>query len=908
MSGTEAAAVIDSNLTQEEAILRSTIIETGLAYKVFLDMHKGETFNGLVEIHFNVKRTNADTFFEFSGKKLLSVELNGADLPDFKLVKGYLHVPKELLKEGGNVVVAQFENNYFHDGNGIHSYIDEAGNQYIHTQTEPHAGNRIFPMFDQPNLKATFTIFAKIPSSWVFVTNEPVAHTHTWEEFSNAPSQPADEPFYQRIRKAFPLAADGSQKECTFLHHLPTPLLSTYLPVVVAGNFVSIKCPEDKQLRNISQTLYIKKSLLPYAEKQAANIFELNTKGVAKYEQIFGYNYPFRKCDTIFCPEYTMGAMENPGAITYNEYMLYTTDTPTQTQETGRASTILHELAHIWFGDLVTMEWWDDLWLNESFADFVCYLNMHLIIPELSFPLNDAWLSMHGDKSFGYDADECPETTHPIYGKVPDIQTTQSIFDGITYTKGASTLKQLWSLIGHENFCAGMKSYFHRFQWKNTKLNDLLEELEKVIPADQKSAHLDLQRFRQDWIETAGHNVVCCRCNYAERSQQAKLVVNQRSFLENYPLLRYHKIRVGFFAECGKLLFTKDIVVENKPETEVTYDASQGVAGVILNLDDLDFIKFELDAQTLAWFKKAYSGIESSLTRALVWRAIFDQVKAANGIKNTELLDLVLQSLPLETNAFVIQILTSFAGEVLDDYSCEANQDVYRPRLFACIYDALVKSKDTQVTKKLIDLLIRFAKTDENYQILKEFYEGKHPALTHAELVLLQKWRLVVKLNAWAKLTAEEKTAITEELAKSDTTDLKHDYKEMIRGLTLTEAARAQVVKSIDDQTHGLSFDRLGYFLAGFNSKHVPYSIRSKFFDEYFEKLPNWINTQTHEMCKTIVSDMLPEFEARLDLTPKIESVLGKITNNYFIRKLKRIAHSNKIAHKVVEFGRPAAN
>src|SRR3990167_71467 len=165
MAETESNAVVDSNLTQDEAILRSSIIETGLYYKVFLDMHKGETFNGLVEIVFQVKRTDEDTFLEFSGKKLLSVEINGTKVPDFKLTKGYLHLPKALLQAGANTFRAQFENNCYHDGNGIHSFIDEEGNQYIHTQTEPHAGNRIFPMFDQPNLKANFEVFCKVPSS-----------------------------------------------------------------------------------------------------------------------------------------------------------------------------------------------------------------------------------------------------------------------------------------------------------------------------------------------------------------------------------------------------------------------------------------------------------------------------------------------------------------------------------------------------------------------------------------------------------------------------------------------------------------------------------------------------------------------------------------------------------------------
>ena len=449
------------------------------------------------------------------------------------------------------------------------------------------------------------------------------------------------------------------------------------------------------------------------------------------YDKIFGYKFPFSKNDIIYCPEYSMGAMENPGCITYTERDLFAFE-PTTAQETDRCSTILHELAHMWFGDLVTMDWWDDLWLNESFADFVCYLCMHLIIPELTFPLDDAWLTMHFRKSFGYDADESENTTHPIYAEVPDIHTTQSIFDGITYSKGASTLKILYSLIGLDNFSKAMASYFHKHQWKNTKLVDLLDELEAYMPSNAEGCY-NLRRFRKDWIEEAGHNVLSSHWDPSSHSKEAKLVIKQTALLEKYSTLRFHKIRVGFYAEGGSLLYIKDVIIEPHAETTVTYDASSPVAGIVLNYDDLDFVKIRLDNQTIDWLKRNYENIESDLTKFLVIRALYDQVKYADSITNYEFLDLACEIISKEKKAFIIELVSSFSSDILFTYSSKRLFKVYSPKLFAVSIQALKKSTEKHFSSQMLDMIIHYPDTEHDFEQLSKWFKNQDEGLKHVE-------------------------------------------------------------------------------------------------------------------------------------------------------------------------------
>ena len=888
----------DSNLTRDEAIKRRTIINPGMTYRLFLDLQKGKVFNGFVHAKFDVQHVDT-TFIEFSGQKIVKMLVNNKEITDIKWEKGYIYLDQTMLKTGENTYLIHFENEYYNDGNGLHSFIDELGDQYVHSQCEPHACNRIFPVFDQPDLKGCLELAVRAPSKWEVISTEVPLVTQPWAEWQKrAESADAAHAEFYTLIKAYFGTLEGENIQ--FIHYEKSPLLSCYLYTVICGDFAKIKCPKDALHRDIPQTMYFKKNMSEFAKQQSKAIFELNSKGIAKYEEIFGYLYPFTKCDSIFCPEYTMGAMENPGAITYHENYLYAS-VPTRSQETDRASTILHELAHMWFGDLVTMKWWDDLWLNESFADFVCYLNMHLIIPSLSFPLDDAWMCMHDRKSFGYNADESESTTHPIYGEVPDIETTQSIFDGITYSKGASVLKQLYSLVGLDNFSKAMAAYFNKYQWKNTVLNDLLAEFTAILDSKAEGCY-NLDKFRQDWIETAGHNVLSCDWS----ADSTQLMVKQRAHLVKYPTLRYHKIKAGLYGDCGKLLRSVDVIVNNTEVTTVDCGDMTHVKAVVLNYDDLDFVKIEIDGVSFDWIKSNFNKIDSDISKALIARALFDQVKESKTIRSFEYLLFFAEMLKAESSTTIVEMMHGFAAKILESYSSESNQKRFAPELFNATLEKLRETKDEQMSKLLVDMLVSYilqSKGDSEFEALYNLYSGKDDKLTHVKLILLQKWRIVLRLQAWSKLSDDYKKKLVDDLAAEDTTDNKANYKLMIKGINMHDDERAKMLESLDKDTHGLSFDSLGYLLIGFNHPLIPASKKEPFYDEYFEKLPEWINAKTHELCKTICSDLMPGLSDLAVMNQKLEVVLGKISNKYFIRSLKSKIDQNITAKKIIEYG-----
>ena len=233
-------------------------------------------------------------------------------------------------------------------------------------------------------------------------------------------------------------------------------------------------------------SFYCRESLLQYSKEQALEVFDITKESLKFYESYFNYPYPFLKYDSVFCPEYKFGAMENPGAVTFNDLYIWR-EKVTQDRNTYRAVTITHEAAHHWFGDLVTMKWWNDLWLNESFADYISYFCLYKIKDTVTTTkFSDVWLTFFNEKGWGYDTDQ-QKTTHPIAGEVLDTDEAESIFDGITYSKGAATLKQLMCLIGVENFGKAMSAYFKEFEWSNATLNDFIAKLQSYyLPSFQR--------------------------------------------------------------------------------------------------------------------------------------------------------------------------------------------------------------------------------------------------------------------------------------------------------------------------------------------------------------------------------------------------------------------------------------
>ena len=357
-----------NNILESEAIARAYSIRPGVQYECFFNFRKGEEYTGIMKICFQLTGMQ-NVFLDYSGRSINTLNINGTRIndPANYHVNSRIQIPIEHLRNGHmNTVIVGFENVYFKDGNGLHSFIDTTdGQQYLYTQSEPFWGNRVWPIFDQPDIKGSLTIHVAAPQEWLIITSSHHAvHLNHYIEFANLP---AHSDFQSIIKESYPTIPDSS-----YWYFRPTLTISTYLYNIVCGPYTKIDLPVSDRHNDIPMCIYSRGSLHQFALEQSYNIFQFHKLGLKRYEELFGMKYPFEKCDAIFCPEYKTGAMEYPGAITYTERLL-PRENNTMSMISMRGSVILHELAHMWFGNIVTMKWWDGLWLNESFADFVCY-------------------------------------------------------------------------------------------------------------------------------------------------------------------------------------------------------------------------------------------------------------------------------------------------------------------------------------------------------------------------------------------------------------------------------------------------------------------------------------------------------------------------------------------------------
>ena len=479
-------------LTQLIAEKRATLISSP-TYRLLLKQNFSNSYSGLLHLTFRLLSIpTSPIHLDFNGQKIHSVQINFQPQGSYtEFFDGYaLKLPTESLKLGENMVTIFFENVYTNDGNGYHSFVDTDDKRYCYTNFEPDHCRKWFPCFDQPDLKGTLELSVITPKSWKVISNE--IHFDV-EEFK---AYKIKDKYAEFNSDDIAQITDDVNENFEIHTFRKTKNLPTYLYALITGPFIEFKC--ENSFKNIPMSVYCRESLAQYMETQQSNIFEFLNKGIEFYEGFFGYSYPFSKYDQIFCPEFNVGAMENPGAVTFNDthYIFKGDSTPDRVCRRGR--TIVHELAHMWFGDLVTMKWWNDLWLNESFADFAaitCLKNC-----KFSFPVSDFEVVGHLMKSWGYREDQL-ETTHPIAGEVKDTAVADSIFDGITYSKGSSVVLQLYYLMGHEAFSKALESYFKRFEWRNTVLLDFIEELNKFFKGD-----FDLKAWYTEWICTAGLN------------------------------------------------------------------------------------------------------------------------------------------------------------------------------------------------------------------------------------------------------------------------------------------------------------------------------------------------------------------------------------------------------------------
>ena len=570
-----------SNLTRDEAAQRARQLRVQ-SYRIDLDLTGGEAeFSSLTKVRFSCSNPPEGSFIDLTAPTVLQIVLNGRELPLTQFDGNRITLPA---LESANELVVRASCAYSRSGEGLHRFTDPADQRvYLYTDLETFDAHRVFACFDQPDLKSTFEFTVSCPDSWQVIS-------------TLAPD----------------VAGEQAGPGIASWHFPPTPVMSTYITHVSAGPYHGVRSDHD----GIPMGIFCRQSLASYLDPD--EIFEVTRQGFDFFHAAFGVRYPFGKYDQIFVPEYKAGAMENAGAVTFLEDYIFRSRV-TDTRREYRADTIMHEMAHMWFGDLVTMRWWDDLWLNESFASWASCTAL-----TEATRWRSAWTTFsQADKAWAYRQDQLP-STHPIAADIPDIAAVEVNFDGITYAKGAAVLKQLVAYVGRENFLAGVRAYFAAHAWGNATLADLLDALERA-------SGRELAGWSKVWLETAGVNTLRPQYHVAPDGTLTDFLVVQEA-PQAHPVLRPHRIAIGLY-EHGPAGLTRRHRVELDvagERTEVPELVGEQLPDLILvNDDDLTYAKIRLDQHSMRTLLGAIGDFADAMPAALCWSAAWDMCRDA---------------------------------------------------------------------------------------------------------------------------------------------------------------------------------------------------------------------------------------------------------------------------------------
>ncbi len=664
------------NLTRDEAAARAAMLSVS-AYDIALDLTGGEdTFRSRTTVRFTCSRPGIDSFIDLIAPTVLEVVLNDRPLDLAAVVsEGRIALPG-LAAENELTVVADCA--YMNTGEGLHRFVDPVDKEvYLYSQFEVADARRVFACYDQPDLKGTFTWTVTAPGHWQLLSVSPT---------------PPPEP-----------RGDGT----AVWRFGTTQRMSTYVTAIVAGPYQGV-CQELtlRDGRTIPLGVFCRASLAEYLDADA--ILDVTRAGFAHYEELFDTDYPFAKYDQVFVPEFNAGAMENAGCVTIYEDYVFRSKVPEAAVE-RRALTILHELAHMWFGDLVTMRWWDDLWLNESFAEYAstrCQAE--------TTPWHSAWTTfLAAEKSWAYRQDQL-SSTHPIVAEIRDLADVEVNFDGITYAKGASVLKQLVHWVGQDAFDEGLRAYFRRHAWGNTTLADLLAEL-------TATSGRDLSDWSAQWLQQAG--VTTMR---PEVAVDADGVITAAAVLQeapsSHPFLRAHRVAIGGYDLTGGDALRRSWRIELNVDGERTEVAE--LIGrrrpdlLLLNDDDLAYTKIRLDDASMATAVAGLAQFEDSLPATLVWGAAWDMTRDAELGPRT-FIDLVLRHLMSVTDPSVQQNLLHQLSAALGVYLAPQHRDATRD----------------DAAGRLLELLRRAAPGSDTQLLLARAFAGQARLAPHLDAV-----------------------------------------------------------------------------------------------------------------------------------------------------------------------------
>jgi aminopeptidase N len=845
---TQAAPAPRDVLTQAEAEERAARV-SNTSYELAIDIEPGATvYRGEVEVRFDLSGAG-DLFLDHRGRAIDVLDVNGQELEPqwdgFRLV-----LPGNTLQTSNTVRIV-YENEYDHGGDGFHQFIDpEDGEEYLYTNFEPYEAHRLFPCFDQPDIKASYTLTVTAPSAWAVIANSRAERSDQIE--------------------------DGRTR-----HIFPTTLpFSTYLFAIVCGPYHEVR---DRH-GDINLGLFCRKSMARYLD--AEELFTISKQGLDYFGEFFDYAYPWGKYDQIFVPEFNAGAMENVGAVTHNEYMVFR-DPPTDNQRRRRAETVLHEMAHMWFGNLVTMRWWNDLWLNESFATYMSYLCL-----EHATRFTAGWQDFNGAiKNWAYREDQLV-TTHPIAGQVEDTDQTFLNFDGITYGKGASVLKQLVRAIGLDGFRDGMRHYFRTYPFDNATLAQFLQSLET-------GSGRDLGEWSRLWLETASLNTLGAEYE-SDGDRIASLAMRQTAPVD-YPYLRPHALDIGLFRDEGSSLAVDVVPAEIAGESADVAEA-RGKAKpnlVLPNYGDHAYAKLKLDDESVAFLREHIERFDDMLTRQLLWSALWNMVRDQQ-MKAQEFLELTRKKLPLEPSVEMIDSVLGHATAVLTRFTPGEMREEQAHLLFDAAWEALHRAPQGDAQIVWARTLFNVAIVEEDVRRIIDLAEGTH-AVEGLTIDQNMRWTLATRCASMDLPGARERIAA----------ELKRDPSD--RG----QRARLQAETSFPDpdvkaaaweKFHGEGYGSLymtASAMGGFNWWRQR-ELLTPYVEKFFENVVAVFERPDKEFATTYFGSLFPAYRAERSVLERSERLLKDIEGRLptLTRKLREANDDLERAIKCQEFAR----
>jgi len=810
-----------NNLSRAEAADRSAHLKIH-HYDVTLDVTTGEeTFYSKSKVTFACSKPGYSTFIDAVGKRLISATLNGKPIEPSEFTGQSLFL-KDLKAE--NELTVEVEAIYSKTGEGLQRSVDPVDNEvYLYSQGETAFIRNMYPCFDQPDLKSTFDFTVIAPAHWEVISNNPVKNKSD---------------------------VDGKKK----WEFTTTPIMSTYITAVVAGPYAHVH-DEYNGKKKIPMGIYCRKSLFQHLD--ADEIFLVTKQGFEYFERVFGLAYAFDKYDQIAVVDFNWGAMENAGCVTFREELLVFRSKVTERMYNARANTILHEMAHMWFGDLVTMKWWDDLWLNESFAEWSSYL---ALVEATRF--KNSWAGFNAErKNWAYRQDQL-SSTHPIAADMVDIETVKANFDGITYAKGASVLHQLVAHVGRDNFIAGLQVYFAKHAYKNTTLKDLLDELEA------KSGR-SLDTWVATWLQTAGVNTLRPEVKVSGDSYESIAIKQEPPLIPaGSSELRPHRMAVGLYDLKGSVLERRTSVELDVAGAITSVDKLKGekVADLLLiNDKDLSYAKIRFDQRSIETLKSHLGKLNDNLSRALCWSAAWDMLRDAE-ISSSDFIDIAIAGLPGEDDITTVTALGNQLASAIEVYAAPKNRDSLREKIATVMGDLLEKAKPgSDFQLQFARFFASLAHTPAQGGKIRELLDGKLNGLTiDADL----RWHLLICLVERGLAGVSE---IDAELQRDNTLTGQLARERCMAAIPNIEA-KEQAFKTATENFEISNWMRLSA-IQGF-ARPLHRDFHAKFIDRYFGLILDIYNTKSYEDSSNIIDLLFPSYVVSNETLSKTDAWL----------------------------------